>query len=56
MFSRVNDKCLLFFLVLALTGGVGNCYVVEPPIIQVEMEKAGMHRFLPEECFLNLLN
>ncbi|XP_016943320.3 phosphatidylinositol-glycan biosynthesis class X protein [Drosophila suzukii] len=46
MFSRVKDKWLLFFLVLALTGEVGNCYVVEPPIIQVEMEKAGMHRSL----------
>lgn len=46
MHSKGNNQCLLFTLVLGLLGGAGHCYVVEPPIVHVEMEKAGMHRFL----------
>ncbi|XP_016993700.2 phosphatidylinositol-glycan biosynthesis class X protein [Drosophila takahashii] len=46
MFSRGNEKCLVVILVLALTAGVGHCYVVEPPIVQVELDKAGLHRTL----------
>lgn len=46
MFSKCISKCAVFILLVALMGGVGRCYVVEPPIVQVEMDKAGMHRFL----------
>uniref|UniRef100_F3YDB9 Phosphatidylinositol-glycan biosynthesis class X protein n=3 Tax=Drosophila melanogaster TaxID=7227 RepID=F3YDB9_DROME len=46
MHSKGNNQCLLFTLVLGLLGGAGHCYVVEPPIVHVEMEKAGMHRTL----------
>ncbi|XP_033156137.1 uncharacterized protein LOC117138277 isoform X2 [Drosophila mauritiana] len=46
MHSKRNNQCLLLTLVLGLLGGAGHCYVVEPPIVHVEMDKAGMHRTL----------
>ncbi|XP_039227137.1 uncharacterized protein LOC6528498 isoform X2 [Drosophila yakuba] len=46
MHFKENKKCLLLTSVLWLLGGAGMCYVVEPPIVHVEMDKAGMHRTL----------
>lgn len=46
MFFKETKHMYAFMLVLGLLGSMVSGYMLEAPVVQIDMDRVGMHRFI----------
>lgn len=46
MFFKEIKYIFAFILVLGLLGRMVSCYMLEAPVVQIDMDRVGMHRLI----------